>query len=331
MEEWLTVCQKLKDAGYAAPITASFVSSYVMGDYGDIGYRPIEDQFLTLPGDAVYDAATMSGDTTIKYDANNPQFDTYAVFNREKLLAYAKKNSINTPINKQIWKTFADLGKYFQKNWTQPDDAKVLNDFETQVSPIMLHGSWNVGKIVDDMAKLSKEKQFEWNTFRILGYATPPAGFETKIRSLYVFGNDISIIPKDDADHMVRVQDVYKYWMTPSVAQMMYEVTLASGNYVQGPPAILGVTLSDENNKRLSGFVSEGNMKQEFDLLVGTGHYLVADQTIYNDINNKLTDGAINIDDFMTQLNDVSMRFVDDAIAKGGFDLNPATKDTPKQ
>jgi raffinose/stachyose/melibiose transport system substrate-binding protein len=331
MEEWLTLSQKLKEAGYEAPIAASFVSQWLLSIYGDIAYRPMEDQFLTLPGDAMYDENTMKGNVTIKYNATDPTFDTYAVFNREKLLAYAKKNSINTAVNKQIWKTFADLGKYFQKNWTNPDDAKVLADFETQQSPVMLHGSWNVGKIVDDMAKLPKDKQFAWGTFRIPGYANPPSGFDAQIRSLYVYGNDMSIIPKSNADHMARVIDVYKYWMTPKVAQMMYEVTLASGNYIQGPPAILGVTLSPENNLRLTGFVSEGNMKQEFGVVVGQTQYLAEDQSIYNDINNKLTDGKISLDDFMTQLNELSMKAIDDAIAKGGYDLDPKTKDTPKQ
>lgn len=331
IEDWLTVCQKLKDAGYAAPISASFVGSWVQSMYADIAYRPLETQFLTMPGDAAYDEATMKGNTTVKYDANDPAFDTYAVFNPERLLAYVKQNTTNTAINKQIWTTFGQLARYFQKNWTSPDDAKVLTDFETQTSPIMLHGSWNVGKIVADMTQLPTDKQFDWGTFKIPGYANPPAGFEAKIRSLYVFGNCMSIIPKDNADHMARVEDVYKYWMSPKVAQMMYDVTLSSGNYVQGPPAILGVTLSDENNKRLNGFVSQGNMRQDFGILVGQTQYLAADQAIYNDLMNKLSDGSISMDDFMAQLSTVNMKAVDDAIAKGGYDLNPATKDTPKK
>jgi ABC-type glycerol-3-phosphate transport system substrate-binding protein len=330
IEEWLDTCKKLKDAGYENPIAASFVGGWVLSMLGDIAYRPMTAEFLTLPGDAAYDEATMSANTKIKYDPNDAKFDQYAVFNAEKIAAYIKKNTTNTPISKQIWTTFSQIGQYFQKNWTNPDDTKLIPDFENQNAPMMLHGSWNVGKLVDEINKLPKDKQFEWGVFKIPGYANPPAGFEAKIRSLYVFGNQMSIIQKDDQDHMARVKDVYKYWMSPKVAQMMYEETLSNGNYVQGPPAIKGVELNEETKNMLNGFVSEGNMRADLNL-VGQDFYMQADKPIYSSVCNKLTDGTMSIDDFMIELSKINMKRNDEIIKQSGFDLNPATKDTAQK
>lgn len=330
VEEWLDICKKLKDAGYAVPISASGIVSWVRGMYADIAYRPLETQFLSLPGDAAYDEVTMKANKDIKYDSNNALFDQYAVFNAEKMVAFAKKNTYNTPVDKQIWDTFFKIAQYFQKNFQSTDDTKVINDFETQASPMMIHGSWNTGKLIDEINKLPKDKQFDWGTFKVPGYANPPAGFEAKIRSLYVFGNQMSILVKDNKDHMARVEDVYKYWMSPKVAQMMYEETLANGNYVQGPPAILGVTLSEENSRKLDGFKSEGNMRQEFSHLA-VGDPLQSDIPVDTSLQLKLLNGEITLDTFMAEHNKLAMKGLDDLIKRSGFDLNPATKDTAKQ
>lgn len=331
MEDWLSTCKKLKDAGYSVPVAASFTAEWVVGMYADIAYRSLVPQLLSLPGDGVYDPATMQKNTTIKYDINDPLFDQYAILNSEKMNTYVKNNGYNTPINKQIWKTFGEIGQYFQKNWASPDDAKVVTDFETQSSPMMIHGSWNVGKIQDDILKLPKDKQFDWGTFKVPGYTNPPAGFEAKIRSLYVFGNCIGIVPKDDKDHMERVKDVYKYWMSPKVAQMMYDVTLANGNYVQGPSAILGVTLSEENTRKLDGFKADGNMLSPLGSFTGQAAYIPSDKPLYNEILNKLTDNKIDVDTFMVELNKIAMKRFEQDTTKAGVDFNPVTKDTPKE
>ena len=331
MEEWLVTCKKLKASGYDVPIGASGVAGWVQGMYADVAYRKYEPQLVSLPGDAAYDAATMKGNTTLKYSPTDPLFDQYSVFNDEKVKAFLKKNTFNNPMNKLIWTTFGQLAENFQKNWLAPDDTQVVTDFETQASPMMINGSWMVGKLVDDVNKLPKNKQFEWGTFKIPGYAKAPKGLEAKIRSLYVFGNAMSIVPKDDKDHMARVEDIYKYWMSPKVAQMMYEETLANGNYVQGPPAIIGVKLSAANNAKLDGFKSEGNMKGDFGAFVGQTAYLASDKPIYDDIVNKLSQGKITIDKFMVQLNKIAMKALNDTITRNGYDLNPKTKDTAKK
>ena len=330
-EDLVADCKTLKEKGYKAPIAASAESTWVENMIADTAYRSIETQFLSLPGDAVYDASTMSANTKITEDqVNDPTFDLYAVMNDEKICAFVKKNGVNTALNKTVWSQFANLAQYFQQNWVSPDSAKVLTDFEGQNSPILCSGSWNVGKLVSEIGQLPTDKQFEWGTFSLPGFKNPPAGFTAPMRSLYVFGNQMGIIKKSDADHEARVKDLLKYWYSPKQAQMMYEVTLSSGNYVQGPPAIQGVTLSDENKLRLSGFISEGSV-QGWGTLVGQTECLQADIPTYNNICNELTDNKITVDSFLNQLNTLVTKYNDDKIKKNGFDLDPKTKDKSQE
>jgi hypothetical protein len=139
----------------------------------------------------------------------------------------------------------------------------------------------------------------------------------------------MGIVPKDDPDHMARVIDVYKYWYSPKTAQMMYEETLANGNFVQGPPAIKGVTMSEENQAKLSGFIADGNVRSE--MLGFIGSVLQADNPAFTANELAFTNGEVTVEKYLELVNKLSMKKLDDDIKKSGEDLNPATKDTPQQ
>lgn len=331
-EELIELCKKLQELGYKNPIAASGVATWYVTSLADWAYRSNTADFLTLPGDALYDEAAMKENTSIKFDANDPNFDRYAMFNTEKLYAFAKKNGFNTPTNKMIQETYINLAKYFQPNWTSPDDNKVSVDFITQNSPMMWNGSWIVGKFVDDVKKLPADKQFQWGTFQVPGFANPAAPFQGNIRSLDFLANAMGIVPKDDKDHMSRVIDFYKYWYSPNGAKMCYEETLASGNYVQGPCVIEGVTLPDELNSYLEGFKTDGAMRFEFQDISGNGASarqadLPALYALYLDASA----GKITIDQFMTEASKLWMLRLDELIAQANLDLDPKTKDEPKK
>ncbi len=70
---------------------------------------------------------------------------------------------------------------------------------------------------------MPESAQFDWATFNIPDFANAPEGFGTKMRGLYVLGNVMGIVPKNDADHDARVLDFYLYWYSQAGAQMCYE------------------------------------------------------------------------------------------------------------
>lgn len=328
-EELLETCQTLRDNGYENPITVGQEASWILASLADAGFRYEESEFLVQPGDAIYDAETMSANDGFVFDDNDLSCDAFTVTSTERMLAARKNDIIHSNVSRTSWTEFAKLAAYFPANWIG-GGADNITEFETQVSPILLNGAWNVGLILDDINNMPESAQFDWATFNIPDFANAPEGFGTKMRGLYVLGNVMGIVPKNDADHDARVLDFYLYWYSQAGAQMCYEETLSNGNFVQGPCMINGVVLKDELMEKLSGFVVEGAVKQYSSELCGLYQTQEADRPIHNDLINKLTAGEIDIDTFLDGLAVVLGNDTDAKIEAGGYDLDPTTADTAK-
>ena len=328
-EELLETCQTLRDNGSENPITVGQEASWILASLADAGFRYEESEFLVQPGDAIYDAETMSANDGFVFDDNDLSCDAFTVTSTERMLAARKNDIIHSNISRTSWIEFAKLAAYFPANWIG-GGADNITEFETQVSPILLNGAWNVGLILDDINNMPESAQFDWATFNIPDFANAPEGFDTKMRGLYVLGNVMGIVPKNDADHDARVLDFYLYWYSQAGAQMCYEETLSNGNFVQGPCMINGVVLKDELMEKLTGFVVEGAVKAYSSELCGLYQTQEADRPIHNDLINKLTAGEIDIDTFLDGLATVQGNDTDAKIEAGGYDLDPATADTAK-
>ena len=328
-EGLLLVNETLQQNGYDTPVSAGGESEWLINFLADAYYRTTEDQYLILPGDGLYDESTMSANANFKFDENNLGCDTYVVDSFERQAIYAKENGVNTEANNKIWTLFQNQAKYFTQNWIAADGSQVISDFESQISPILLNGSWNAGLILSDIAQLPEESQFDWATFNIQSFENAPEGFNQKIRGLYVLGNVMSIIQKDDADHMERVKDFYKFWYSPTQAAICYEETLANGNFVQGPSVIKGVELSADLSAKLEGFIATGNTRT-WSWASGQTRTLQADKPIYSDLISRLSDGSLDVDSFLEQLDPLYATYNEDGISKAGYDLDPTTADTAK-
>ena len=328
-EELLEICATLEEKGYENPITVGNEASWILASLADAGFRYQEADFLVQPGDAIYDAETMGDNDGFVFDDNNLACDSFTVASAERMLIARNNDIIHSDISRTAWTEFAKLAAYFPENWISGSTDNIT-EFETQVSPILLNGAWNVGLILDDINQMPEEKRFDWATFNIPGFENAPEGFGNEMRGLYVSGNVMGIIPKNDEDHDARVLDFYLFWYSQEGAQMCYEETLANGNYVQGPCSINGVVLADELMEKLSGFVVEGPVKQYSSDLCGLFATQEADRPVHNDLINKFTAGEISVDEFLDGLAVVMQNDTDARIEAGGYDLDPATPDTPK-
>lgn len=328
-EDLIAACETFQSKGYQNPIAAGLESSWFLNSIADSGYRTIEDQFLTQPGDAVWDEATMTANEGFKWDPSNLKCDKDIVNNDERIAMYRKENSVNTELNKTIWDTFSKVAKFFPENWVGVDSNQMITDFEMGNSPMLLQGSFNAGKILDDINQLPADKQFQWSTFQFPSFKDAPQRLENTLRGLFVLGNEMAVVQKDSEDHMARVKDFYKFWYSPKQAQTTYEETLASGNFIQGPSVIAGVTLSAELQEKLDGFVPEGTAR-DWDGLTGFTRVTQADMPKFYDLVNSLSRGKIDAGEFLEQLKPYYDKYSDEGIASAGFDLDPATLDTAK-
>ena len=149
-EELLETCQTLRDNGYENPITVGQEASWILASLADAGFRYEESEFLVQPGDAIYDAETMSANDGFVFDDNDLSCDAFTVTSTERMLAARKNDIIHSNVSRTSWTEFAKLAAYFPANWIG-GGADNITEFETQVSPILLNGAWNVGLILDDI------------------------------------------------------------------------------------------------------------------------------------------------------------------------------------
>lgn len=323
-EELLEVCQAFRDNGVQNPITVSSEASWIMASLADAGIRGQEYDFLIQPGDALWDEATMAANKNFVFDESNLTCDAFTVQSDERIAMAKHDGIIFSDVSKTAWTEFAKLARYFPENYLS-SGADTVTEFEMQISPMLLSGSWNVGLLLDDLNQMPADKQFDWATFNIPGFANAPNGFGAEMRGLYVLGNVMGIVAKDDPDHQARVLDFYLYWYSQAGAQLCYEETLSNGNYVQGPSMIKGVTLSDTLNEKLAGFIVEGPVKQFCSQLVGMNETTEADRGIHNDLLNQLIAGSIDLDAFLERLNEIQQNYVASQQETSGWDYDPAT------
>jgi hypothetical protein len=269
----------------------------------------------------------MSANDGFKFDENDMACDTYTVFNGERTDKYALDNTLITDKNRAVWSAYADLGKYLPENWVVADDTQTVNAFVTQNFPFYIGGSFDVGAVIADMNELPKDQQFQWSSMPIPSFKTAPKNMNGKMRSLYVQGNSMSIVPKGDEDHEARVKDVYKYWYSPKIAQMVIEETLANGNFIQGPCCIKGVQLNSDLSDKLKGFISDASIRQEFFYIAGGNSFMQSDSSAYYGAINDLDAGKIDVDKFLETVNPIYTAYYKDLATKSGYDLDPSTPD----
>lgn len=326
-EELEAVCETFREKGYEYPVSAGLETSWFLNSIADAGYRTMEETFLVQPGDALWDETTMADNENFKFDENDLSCDKNLINSDERILAYKKENGVNTELNHTIYSTFARIAKYFPLNWAQADTNQILTEFESGNSPMLLQASYNAGKVLSDINMLPEDQQFEWATFQFPSFETAPEGLQSTLRGLYVLGNEIAVVQKSDEDHMARVKDFYKYMYSPDGAQMIFEETLANGNFIQGPSVIDGVTLDEELQEKLDGFVPEGTSR-DWDNLDGFMRITSADTPVFYDLVNKFSTGEITTEEFLDQLQPLYDEYNEDAIATAGCDLDPATADS---
>ena len=330
-EEFQSECATLRQNGMQYPISSDTTATWYLNGISDAALRGQESQILVQPGDYNWDPSIMAVNENFAFNENDWSCDRFTVVSQERRCMYLKQTQFADPITAESWNQFAKIGQYFQQGFMEASGDTVLTSFEQQNAAFLISGSWNVGVINADMKQLGNSG-FQWATMQFPPFANPPAGFQSGIRTLFTLGNVMGIlITHGTGDHLERVKDFYKYCYCPSGAQTMYQATLDAGNYVQGPPAITGVTLPADLTAMLDGFVTTGTVKTDFGVMVGQDYTLGSDRGNYIDNINKLMDSKQTAAEFCANMQPYWMAKLDQDISDNGFDLNPANTPTPPQ
>ncbi len=329
-EELDAACAKLRAGGIASPIAAASEASWYLSSFADSALRTNEYEFLVHPEDAIWDENTMAANRDFTFNENDWTCDRYTVMSGERIAKYKAEKKFTDPTTVAVWEQFANIAKYFQENYIAASSMEIQSAFELGKAAFFLSGSWNVGVLNSDITEMGADG-FEWGTMAFPSFANPPQGFQAGMRTLYVVGNTMGIIlSQGEGDHLERVKDFYKFCYNPTGSQDIFETTLNAGNYVQGPPSIIGVKLSEELNQKLEGFVQKGAIKDTFGGIVGQDAVLASDKGQYTEYVNQLLAGTITAQEFCDKASPLFLASNADTIEKNGYDLDPATADTAK-
>ncbi len=314
---------KLEKAGYKDPLGATSHLSYIANSLADWGFRDMETDFLTLPGDAAYDEETMSQNLDVVYSPDDLDFDAEAIFNTEKILAYMYENGVDSPVTKKTWETTKKILEHCPEGWTNADDGQTYNQFIAQKVPVFISGSWNVGSIVKDISELPEDKKFEWSTFQFPSLAEEDPEFEGAPRGVLLAGHKLGIVDKGSSKQTEVAKDFLKYLYSPEVATNVYKITLENGELVQGPSLIDGVELSDELSSYLDGFEAAGAMTNQLAKLIGMNK--AGDEALMNSVKYDYVEGKIDYDEFVKKTNEITKAYVEDMMKTNNYDLDPTT------
>ena len=326
-EEWIAACETLKQNGIDSPIVATAEAGWYIAALGDAVYRDEIGDYIYTPDDEGYDAELMPKNADYVYDPEDLSCDVNLVINSEALAIAMKETEFDTPRSRSLWAEYAKIGKYFNENWMDASSTEVLTSFETGEGAFLVSGSWNVGVLNADMLEMGDDA-FNWITIPFPSFETTPAEWSSgTMRSLYGMGNTMGIIITGDEDHTARVVDFFEFCYNPENCAIIYDVTLASGQFIQGPVAIKGVDLGDELNAKLEGFITECSINGSMAQLAGHERFIAEDSGTYKGLLNQLDNEEITSDEFVDAIKPIAMRWVDNYIAQQGFDLDRTTKD----
>lgn len=329
LEELIKACDDLIAKGYDQPLGAASESNWLFDTLADCAYRQMEGQFLTVEGDALYVADTMSVDNNFVYDESKPDCDYFTTTNEERMLSYVKANGVKTSTNKSVWELYMALAKYFPKNYLSEDSTNTLTNFETQVTPLMYMPSYSVGNVNNDIKMLPEDQQFTWGTTQLstIGEGILPEGFNNNLRALWVYGNVMGIAMNDKTtdDHLERVKDFLKYWYSTDGASLCFEETLNAGNYIQGPCIIKGVELGEELDRLVAGFQTYQYKSFQTLVCVKDGS---ENSTKYNNAVMECAEGKITVDALLDVMQEITDSSIPVICERKGLDLDPTTADT---
>ena len=330
MEEWIASCAALKEAGIDTPILATSEASWFIAGLADAVYRDEIGKYLILPEDGVYDEGTMSANAGYEYDPEDLGCDRNVVMSSERLVIEMKETGFDTPRAHSLWEEYFKIGQYFNDNWLDSASTEVLTSFEMREGAYLISGSWNVGVLNSDMLEMGDDG-FAWITIPFPSYETKPEVWSSgTMRSLYGMGNTMGIIITGDDDHTARVVDFMMFVHNPENAAIMFETTLASSQFIQGPPAIIGVDLGEELNAKLEGFITECSLNGNVGQLAALERYTAEDKGTWRGLFDQASRGELTSDEFLAQIQPLGIRWLDYYIDQQGFDLDPATRDEAK-
>ena len=327
-KEWLTTCEKIKNAGYIPLAIGGNADSFWAGDMGwlvrllgDVYLRDLLPEIVAVPGDWDYDPAR---NKDYEYSPDDYLTDVMVAYNQERMLNAILDDTFDfsSPKFKQIYVRLKELSQYFQSGFMGVPTSSSIQLFYQQRAAMCILGSSYVSGILYDFERMLPEDRFDFGNFWFPEITDDPLACGP-FRGVGGGGMTLNIMKKDDPEHEKNVADFLQFITTPYAAKTIIKCTLEDKQPIVGPFLIKGVELPKNLSEKYEVFMNRGFEKFGF-------RGLLDEQESVNEwvvIAQEFMGDRMSMDKFCDEFNKLIKRAANRIVKRDGLDLDPATKD----
>ena len=359
-DEFVTVCEKLDEAGYQPIAMAGDYDSFWAGRmgwlaqvYADQTTRSMINVYRAQEGDYCYDPDV---DSSWEYDPTDPYNDDPWNVNQNGVRVWKAvvdgEFTADTPGMRTVWTNFA---KIFPKyaggdNFFGTKQSQVTSLFYQQKAAILLDGAWRIGLFDKQMADLVSGKETEDNdgtalsaegiTMFELGTFPMPSmegeGIEAPARTIEVANGFFGAIKKDKA-HDDAVADFMMYISSAEGYTNFLQAGYEADMQISGPTLVYGAELPGNvqesfDSLEFIGNVQKGNGVKLARGLAGSAGDITESYRLFYDYSYRFLMGEIDIEGWIAEHCANIAQYLDEAMTTSGVSMtdleNPQNQPT---
>lgn len=327
--ELLSICETIKQAGYAPIAISGTAQNFWVGDMGwlvrilnDAYMRDWLPQFVARPGDWDYDEHR---NAEYKYTGTDLYEDLMVVQSDERLIQAILEGRIDPrqPKFKKSYERLRELSTYFQDGYLGSDLMMTRQLFYRQGAAMIFFTSAMVTGLEVDLESLEPADRFEYGTFWL-----PPIENDPLVcgpfRGVGGAGMLLSVMRQGTNEHEKNVIDFLRYLTSSEAGEMLVRITLDEGQPIIGPLAIKDVSLPDGLDEKFEVFRGNGYDKMTMLRGVDDDNEHVHEWAV---LAQEYMLGRLTLDEFSTGFADIFRRSALHLKETRGYDLDPTTRD----
>lgn len=326
-EEFMEVCQAIKDAGYIPVAMPGDKESYWGGVVGwvvrlftDAWFYDVVPEVIAREGDFLFDPLR---DADFEVDYEDPFNDLLVSLSPERRIQAILDGRLafDGPRMRELYTFLREFSRYWQRGFHGADPMSVYNLFLSQRAAMMFNASPAVLVLERDVARLGPRERFEWGAFHPPRVTTSPI-VQTPFRGvgapLPVYG-----VLRKSREQNDQAVDFLMYLTSPDTARLIVEESARAEEAIVGPFAIKDVQLDEELDAKFRPFLGHGREKLEIRGLEDEQESVWRWSTLAQDyMADRLT-----IDQFLERYQRLMVQAIPSVVLRYQLDMNPTTRD----
>lgn len=326
-EEYMEVCQAIKDAGIIPVAMPGDKEGYWGGVVGwvvrlftDAWFYDLVPEIMAQPGDFLFDPE-VDADFEVNFD--DPFNDLLVNLSPERRIQAILDGRLafDGPRMREVYTYLRKFANYWQRGFHGADPMGVYNLFLSQRAAMMFNASQAVLVLERDIGRLRPDEQFEWGAFH-----PPPVTSSDIVRTRFrgvgaplpVYG-----IIRKTREQNDRAADFLMFLTSPEMGRLILDVCTKVEEPIVGPFAMVDVPLDEEMDAKFRPFLGHGREKLEIRGLEDEQESVWRWSTLAQDyMADRLT-----LDQFLESYQRLMVQAIPRVIKRLDLDMDPTTRD----